>query len=724
MMRAALRSILRRLGVGTGGDGGRPGSIAAPYGVASGESANPGGLDAQLDLKGAVAGAWIACWRAAPRLPVDVSDEVIARVTALDPERVQATVAAADRIVAHEFTLLGSGPFEPVDPDRPPRAGGYRPIDWRLDPVRGLRFPSGIPHDKWDLYAMRPGNADIKLPWELARCQHWTALGQAWRLTGRSLYAQEIARQLEDFVEANPVGNGIHWTCTMDVALRAVSWAIGLSLVRKCGELGDEFWLASFRALHAHGDFVARNLENRYEVTSNHFLSNVVGLFVLSAVFRDLASGARWDDFCRKALDTEIGVQVLADGADFESSIPYHRLVTELFLGAWRVAQYSERSLPVEFRDRLIAMVDLMAAVLRPDGLMPQVGDADDGRLHVLADHGKWERRDPRHLFAPAALALGERRWLDLAGPAAAWEAAWWGFDPAPVAAVPHDARRERLCRLFPDAGLAVAREADRYLLITNGIVGTRGFGNHKHNDLLSFEYHHGGRAFVVDPGSFVYTSDFDARNRFRGTAAHSTIAVDGQEQNEVRPEWLFRMFENANPEHLEFSVAPDHVVYRGRHSGYARLAAPVVHERAFRYETDTGRLAIADRVSGRGRHGLRWAFSLAPGVAVIARGAGQFRLETEGVAVDLIGPPDPGWRVEDSWYSPSYGVRVRASALVLETLVDLDGAPGGGAGCPDFAFWLEPADDGADAPPRRNATWAALRARLGSTPSIREGRA
>ena len=27
-------------------------------------------------------------------------------------------------------------------------------------------------------------------------------------------------------------------------------------------------------------------------------------------------------------------VQVLADGADYESSVPYHRLVTELFLGA------------------------------------------------------------------------------------------------------------------------------------------------------------------------------------------------------------------------------------------------------------------------------------------------------------------------------------------------------------------------------------------------------
>jgi hypothetical protein len=64
------------------------------------------------------------------------------------------------------------------------------------------------------------------------------------------------------------------------------------------------------------------------------------------------------------------------------------------------------------------------------------------------------------------------------------------------------------VARLFPQAGTAVARTtAGHYLLVTNGIVGTNGFGNHKHNDLLSFEYHHHGVPLIVDPGSYVYTS-------------------------------------------------------------------------------------------------------------------------------------------------------------------------------------------------------------------------
>ena len=60
------------------------------------------------------------------------------------------------------------------------------------------------------------------------------------------------------------------------------------------------------------------------------------------------------------------------------------------------------------------------------------------------------------------------------------------------------------------------------------------------------------GVPVIVDPGSYVYTSDPDARNLFRSTRSHNTISVDGEEQNEFRPDWLFRMFEKANPEHLD----------------------------------------------------------------------------------------------------------------------------------------------------------------------------
>jgi hypothetical protein len=626
-----------------------------------------------LSEAGLTAAEWLAARQATGRLFVDLSDEGVDRLCAQHPAQVQATVAAAERVLRHEFDLLGSGPYTPDDPDRTAGPDGYRPIDWYLDPVSGLRFPRGVVLSEWDMERMRPGAADIKLPWELARCQHWPLLGQAYRLTRDDRFAWEIARELRDFMDANPIGTAVNWACTMDVALRAANWALALELIRPC-ELPPDVWLIAYEALFDHGAFIERHLENHYEVTSNHFLSNVVGLFYVAAVFRDLPRGRLWDQQCRAWLTQEMVVQVLPDGADYESSIPYHRLVTELFLGAARIAEVAGSPLPAPFLDRLSTMVDFLAAVLRPDGLMPQIGDADDGRLHVLTGYGSWRPQDARHLFGPAACMFGVRDWTHVTDGWDAWESTWWGFDPTMAGSAGSRQVRDDGVRHFPHAGLTVIRQRGAYLLVTNGIVGTGGFGNHKHNDLLGFEYHVAGEPVIVDPGSYVYTSDPDARNLFRSTASHNTVGIDGQEQNEVRPEWLFRMFEKANPEHLAVSEGDDCIQYRGRHSGYTRLPEPVVHERTFSLVRDDGALSIVDVLDGRGTHRLTWHFHFAPGVKVAIRQPGQLEIRAADKVLQMSLPSALRPTVASSWYSPSYGVRVPCVALDLESVERLDG--------------------------------------------------
>lgn len=576
------------------------------------------------------------------------------------PAMAAGVIRAAERALRHEFDLLGSGPFVPVDPDRP-ASGAYQPIDWSLDPVRQLRFPRGVHHKAWNLYEMRPGNADVKYPWELARCQHWVTLGQAYRLTGDERFAVEVAAQLDDFVAANPVGVGINWTCTMDVGLRAVSWVVALDLVRGCQAIDEAFWSRAYTALFDHGLFIRGNLENTYEVTSNHFLSNVVGLWFLAGVFASLDEGRAWSAFARASLETEIDVQVLPDGADFESSVPYHRLVAELFLGSARLADHRGQALSAHYRARVADMVEYLASVTRPDGLMPQSGDADDGRLHICGGVSVTSPQDGRHLFGPAAVMFARDEWMAMGGDAAGWEAAWWGVPAAsrPAAAMP------AIASLFPDAGHAVVRDGGLYLLITNSIVGTKGFGNHKHNDQLGFEYHVGGQPIVVDPGSYVYTSDPAARNLFRATAYHNTLMLDEVEQNEFNPEWLFRMFEKSQAEHLEFT-ADAQVHYRGRHTGYSRLASPVTHERSFDLDRASGRLDITDRLSGSGRHRLSWHFHLAPGVTPFLADGKCVLRSSSGAIVELTVPANLQPAIADAWYSPSYGVRVACQALDL----------------------------------------------------------
>jgi len=650
----------------------RPADVDAPRANGAVAAAEPPAtLDDDVRGAGRTIEEWCGSRRRTARLYSSVPASAIDALKRTDSRRVKRTVAAAERVLRHEFDLLGSGPYVPRDPDRPLHEG-YAPIDWYVDPVRQLRFRQGVPHKQWNLLEMRPANADIKYPWELARCQHWPTLGQAYRLSEDDRYAIEIARELDDFVEANPTGVGINWTCTMDVGLRAANWAIGLELASGCAALDDAFWERAYRALFDHGVFIRNNLENTYEVTSNHFLSNLIGLQFLAAMFDDLPHGAEWGEFSRAAVEHEMSVQVLADGADYESSIPYHRLVAELFLGALRLGDHTGHPMSPAFRSRVRDMVAYLAAVTRPDGLMPQVGDADDGRLHIFEGYGETTPQDARHLLGAAGAIFDEPAWRALAGDAGAWEAVWWSAAvpttmPAPAPAPP-------IARLFPQAGVAVVRtNAGDYLLVTNGIVGTNGFGNHKHNDLLSFEYHRGGTPLVVDPGSFVYTSDPDARNRFRGTAYHNTVAIDGVEQNDLRPDWLFRLFETSHAESIAFVDRDGAVEYTGKHHGYERLPQPVAHERTFRFDKASGDLVVVDRLVGRGAHALRWHFHLAPGVQARADG-GRVLLTAAGGTWTLTMPAETTIEIVAADYSPSYGVKIPCLAIDARANVDLAG--------------------------------------------------
>jgi len=94
-------------------------------------------------------------------------------------------VAQADRAVRHEFDLLGSGPTT---------FDGRLP--WRTDFKTGKEWPIQYCTDIEYYDLDRP--TDVKVPWELSRCQHFARLGQAYWLTGDECYAREFVAEITD----------------------------------------------------------------------------------------------------------------------------------------------------------------------------------------------------------------------------------------------------------------------------------------------------------------------------------------------------------------------------------------------------------------------------------------------------------------------------------------------------------------------------------------------
>jgi hypothetical protein len=563
-----------------------------------------GELDAAL---GGAAPAAVLRGRVLGAMPVVADFEC--RLAELDEAERADLLARADDVLEHRFEVLGSGLTE---------LGGV--IDWQLDFKTGRRWPvahiSKVPFTFFDY-------SDIKVPWELSRFHHLPLLAGAWRLTGDPRYLREVGDQLDHWITTNPVEHGANWYSTMDVAIRAANWVATLAL---CADsAANEPWFGrAIESLLLHGRYIRRYPEY-HEFRGNHYLSNLAGILPVAAVFFDGLEGRRWVEWAAGELVLEMEHQVRSDGCDHEASTSYHRLVCEFLVCATQaVDALLPSSFPQWYRERLDLMLQFVADYTRPDGLAPQIGDADNGRFLPLEDYAGPDFRSHLHLFRQA-----RRPYATPTKPA-----------------------------MYPAGGYYVVRGGDLYSIIRCGDTGMYGLGGHAHNDQLSFELMVGGEPLIVDPGPYLYKSDPAARNMFRSTAFHSTLRIGGAEQNEMPPDLVFRMPDRSQSELLRWEPAGERVLFEGRHHGFEVLQPPATHTRQLEFDCAARTVLIRDTVTSSGSHDLEWSFTLAPSRAVARDGGVTAEFERVTLVIEAEGLD---FTVEEGWISPSYGVRVRA---------------------------------------------------------------
>lgn len=568
------------------------------------------------------------------------------------PEARREIIDAAERVLRHEFDLLGSGVCA---------LGPHLPWleDFKTRRTWPLQYSPDIEFSELD----RP--TDVKVPWELSRCQHFGVLGQAYWLTGDERYAQEYVDEISDWIDRNPWGQGVNWICAMDVALRAANWIWGFYFFagsRACATPGFRGQL--LRSLYLHGEWVSTHLE-KGPVNGNHYLSDGVGLVFLGTFFKRAAKGRHWLAQGREIVLDEMLLQVTADGVDFEASTAYHRLVLELFLTGYQLLRLHGETIPAPQWARLEKMFEFVEAYIKPGGLAPLLGDADDGRVQIM---GRQAIGDHRYLLATAAALFSRGDFKRGAGEF--WEESFWMLGPDAAAAFDQVALPAEPAgsAAFVEGGYYVLREADTHVFIDCANVGMRGIGGHGHNDILSFELVLDGVPLVTDCGAYLYTASREWRNRFRSTAFHSTVQVDGEELNRfIGPNALWQLHNDATPEGVSFHQEPGRDRFRGSHAGYLRLPSPVSVTREVALASGTALVAVADTLDGAGSHLIEWRFPLDPDVQAEILGQ-DVRFGHGGRERWLlpVGPLPGEWSLEPGWVSASYGVRRDTSVLTL----------------------------------------------------------
>lgn len=425
---------------------------------------------------------------------------------------------------------------------------------------------------------------------------------------------------MDHWIRSNPPGSGTGWE-PYPTSLRICNWI-------KRHLDGRPLNQPQAQSLAVQVRWLSQRLE--WHLLGNHLFANGKALVLAGLAFEG-AEADRWLTKGLAIVRRELPEQVLSDGGGFERSPMYHALLLEDVLDLVNASQaYLGRvdSAVVElWKRKASGMLDWLKAMCHPDGEISFFNDAAFGIAPTPAELVAYARR----------VGVTEQ-----------------------VAPNKQDSK----LTVLRESGYVRVECGPAVALLDVAPIGPDYLPGHAHADTLSFELSVHGQRVVVNGGTSRYGLDA-VRLRERGTAAHSTVSVDGQDSSEV---WSgFRVARRARPFQLTTASEGAETIVVCAHDGYRRLKGRPIHRREWRVRS--GILEVQDEIWGRfDRAEARYHFH--PGVAVTAEGDTSLTLTLPGGQHLRLNAARGSLRIEPSRYACEFG-QVQETACAIVSAAD-----------------------------------------------------
>lgn len=464
-------------------------------------------------------------------------------------------------------------------------------------------------------------------------------LGMAYYETTRPEYAEKWVALTSSWIQSVPLD-----FLPSDVAGRRIqNWifahyyfvsAIQLSCIT------PDFYLSFLQSLHHQVSY----LRDHVTPARNHRTLELCAIFLAAVVFPEFSESREWLTWSRDELMKNIQCDLQPDGVHCEQSTDYHHLVLKNYLWVKKLARLNQIEMPEDFDSLVQKALDFSLYSHRPDGLIPALSDGDSRCFLDLLQQGYELYGGEDLLYVASRGTTGQPPAMRSKG--------------------------------FPDSGYYVLRsgwgeqggayEDERYLIFDCGPLGA---GNHGHLDLLSFEAYAYGTPLIVDPGRYTYdeSGPVNWRARFRGTASHNTVLVDGR--NQTRYEWRKNRFKISGPEPdrklVAFISEPGLDYLHGIATSHEY---PVVHERTVLF-IGGEYWVVLDLLKAQESHTYDLLFHLSPA----AQGHVTVSLSRDMLTIDspqllLAQPiiPTVFPSIQEGFISKSYGTKHPAPVVQL----------------------------------------------------------
>lgn len=561
-------------------------------------------------------------------------------------------IEAADKWLEHQasFFSLSGAPLGEA-------------INWHCDYSSGVTGPlkySGLINYRDVKIA-----GDVKYIWELNRLQHLILLALAIAWTGNPAYGKEIERQTVSWRSQNPFMMGLNWKSPLEAGMRLISWAYVLFLTSG-SERRDDIYPSTMREVIYQHQYFIRKFYSKHSSANNHLIGEMAGLYVGSVFWPRYRESAEWRAFARRKLIEEMFRQVEDDGVGKERATEYQAFIIEFFLLTAALGNLIGDSFPQEYWTRLGRMIRFLSALRNRAGDLPMFGDGDSAQA-VWLPEGTAER-------VHGLVQVGQCHEANTPGSDLRSKLLLWGQAPQkiPIGSVTPSTNS---LEVFPDGGyclLAGERGGEDEIMAAfdTGQLGLPPLNAHGHADALSFWLSYGGKEFLVDPGTYCYHRSAIWRSYFRGTGAHNTIRIDGEDQSVPGGTFLWREPAQCRIEHCEDT--DDFVDVSASHDGYHRLSDPVTHRRSLRLFKKSRKLLVNDRLECGGPHKLELLFHFGEQCQVRQVGDNCFEASNCNKRIGIL--LDPRLKPElyrgsenpiFGWVSRTFGVKQPAFSLV-----------------------------------------------------------
>jgi len=440
--------------------------------------------------------------------------------TVLPSER-NRIIATAEQIIADRFPVFNLG-F--ISYGNPPR--------WNYDPIHKVTAPECFYGDIDYLDPSVVG--DSKIVWEISRFQFVYDLGQAYLLTGDEKYPRKFFQLTQDWCRKNRDYHGVNFCSALESSFRIHALAWGIWFFKDSPSLTNEYAGDLYRLIYTCADFVRHHL-SKYFSPNTHLFGEAYALLVAGILFSEFSDVHLWQQLGHDTLLSELDRQFTVDGMHAELSTAYHGYAVEFLLSLVALCKQRKISLEARFHDRLKQGSDLLAALQRPDGVWPHIGDEDGGRLLFLSRVPASDFRpllESCRSFLSPGRDVGSAQYVDsfwFTGTAEQGRARADGDDLwAPDAIAESHSPLAKGNQGGCDSGVIVSRSpSGMYSAFQCGSFGYLD-SPHSHADMLHIDISVGDHNFLVDPGTYVYTADLEKRNLYRSAKVHNGPTLAG----------------------------------------------------------------------------------------------------------------------------------------------------------------------------------------------------